>query len=420
MSRKPAVVLLGFFGRGNAGDEAFLHVQYELLKDKYHVIVPIERHNALPDFHNWYPYNECEIINYDDVPRMYGSDVVAMHIGGGSLPFGFSGQFLLSAFDAKKRTLITGIDAGIKANLPRNDIRFDIYNRLDFFSVRTLKSVMNLRQNGIKVHHGADWALGLQAVEVPQERRGGALITVRDFGQPGQEHADAITRLHGFLEQQGHRVRYLPFAPDDRRVLDHFPTANADNIENCWHDPRQIKGYIKTADVVISVGRLHTLIISMTSDVPTLAIDPKIMVDGRHILNRKNLFFCEEVGLPFYHSVEEMIAAYGDNFNERLKPKNFTPDYYERFKSQTELVQAVIGGEKVGGSPDIEPPQQTAVPKTAPIAMDSSAPVLKTKPLKEAKPPKDAVKALSPQRLAKREAKRAEKLALRAQQKAAQ
>src|SRR5689334_3281346 len=138
MSSKPTVVLLGFFGRGNAGDEAFLHVQYELLKDKYHIVLPIEQRNAVPDFHTWYPYHHCEIINYDDVPRIYGSDVVALHIGGGSLPFGFSGQFLLSAFDARKRTLITGVDASVKPGLSSDNIRSDIYGRLDFFSVRTV------------------------------------------------------------------------------------------------------------------------------------------------------------------------------------------------------------------------------------------------------------------------------------------
>lgn len=412
MSSKPTVVLLGFFGRGNAGDEAFLHVQYELLKDKYHIVLPIEQRNSVPDFHTWYPYHECEIINYDDVPRIYGSDVIALHIGGGSLPFGFSGQFLLSAFDARKRTLITGVDASVKPRLGRDNIRSDIYSRLDFFSVRTVKSVASLRQGGVVVHHGADWALGLQTAEPPPERRGGALVTVRDFGQPAQEHIDAVTQLHEYLERQGHRVRYLPFAPEDRRVLNQFPTANADNIENCWHDPRQIKGHIKSADVVLSVGRLHTLIISMTAEVPTLAIDPKIMVDGRHIMNRKNLFFCEEVGLPFFHSAAEMITAYGDTFNERLNARNFAPDYYERFRSQTELFLATIAGEKAtdwrrsavdslpSGSPGTDPATQASVVAAPQPAADRIA------------------RAMTPDRMARREAKRAQKLALRAAQKA--
>jgi hypothetical protein len=405
MSTKPAVVLLGFFARGNAGDEAFLHVQYELLKDQYRVILPIEHKNAVPGFETWYPYNECEIINYDEVQRLYAADVAAVHIGGGSLPFGFSGQFLLTAFDAKKRTLITGVDASVKPKVAQNHIRFDIYNRLDFFSVRTVKSLAILRQNGIAVHHGADWALGLQAVEPPPERRGGALITFRNFGEPGQEHVDAIRQLHEFLERQGHRVRYLPFAPDDRRVLDRFPTANAENIENCWHDPRQVKGYIKTADVVVSVGRLHTLIMSMTSQVPTIAIDPKIVVDGRQILNRKNLFFCEEVGLPFYYSVDEMIAAYGNDFNTRLQVKDFSPDYYDRFRAQLDIVQATIAGEKSDWRVEAGQPAAIVEPSNVPL----------TKP-RAAKG--DMIRPMTPERAAKRAAKRAEKLALRGKESA--
>ena len=344
MKHEKSVVLLGFFGRGNAGDEAFLHVQYELLKDQYNVIVPIEHKNAHPDFHKWYPYTECEIINYDDIPRLYGQDVVGMHIGGGSLAFGFSGQFLLTAMDARKKTLISGIDASLKPRLPADHIRFAIYDRLDFLSVRTVKSIDNLRKNNIPVHHGADWALGLGVIEPPKDKRGGALVTIRAFGEPpGDEHRRDMLALHKYLERQGHKVRYLPFAPEDRNFLNHFPHIRPSMIENIWWDPRQVKGLIKEADFVVSVGRLHTLILSMTAHTPTFAIDPKIMSDGRHILNRKNVFFTEEVGLPFYYSVDEAINAYGDDFNTKVTVKDFAPDYYDRLNSQMGYVKQILG-----------------------------------------------------------------------------
>lgn len=346
MKHEKSVVLLGFFARGNAGDEAFLHVQYELLKDKYNIIVPIEHKNAHPDFRSWYPYTECEVINYDDIPRVYGQDVVGLHIGGGSLAFGFSGQFLMTALDAGKKTLISGIDASLKPRLPPDHIRFDIYNRLDFLSVRTIKSLDNLRKNNIAVHHGADWALGLGVIEPPAHKRGGALVTIRAFGEPpGDEHRHDMLTLHKYLERQGHRVRYLPFAPDDREFLDHMPHVKPDMIENVWWDPRQVKGLIKEADIVVSVGRLHTLILSMTAQTPTFAIDPKIMSGGRHILNRKNLHFAEEVGLTFFHSVDEMIEAYGDDLNTKVVPHDFRPDYYERLKSQMGFIRQILEAE---------------------------------------------------------------------------
>ncbi|GLK54287.1 hypothetical protein JOD31_001454 [Methylopila capsulata] len=410
MSSKPSVVLLGFFARGNAGDEAFLHVQHDLLKDDFHVIVPIEHKNACEGFQSWEPYNQCEIINYDDVPRVYGSDVAALHIGGGSLPFGFSGQFLMSALDAQKRTMITGVDSSVKSALGRDHIRFDIYNRLDLFSVRTTKSIFNLRKAGVGVHHGADWALGLKAIEPPAHKRGGALVTLRNFGTPDQEHIDAVNRLHAYLERQGHKVRYLPFAPDDQRFMKFFPTANADNTELCWHDPRQVKGLIGAADVVVSVGRLHTLIMSMTSQVPTLAIDPKIMVDGKHILNRKNVFFCEEVGLPFYYSVDDMIAEYGDDFNSRVKVIDFAPDYYERLKQQFDLVLKTARGDA-----DVDKSWRAgaaAVPSFGAAAQPGATSL--PKPVKGPDSPERAAA-----REAKREAKRLERIRAKEEEQAA-
>ncbi|PWR21252.1 polysaccharide pyruvyl transferase family protein [Zavarzinia aquatilis] len=343
MKHDKSVVLLGFFARGNAGDEAFLHVQYELLKDKYNIIVPIEHKNAHPDFRSWYPYTECEVINYDEIPRLYAPDVVGLHIGGGSLAFGFSGQFLLTALDAGKKTLVSGIDAALKPRLPADHIRFDIYNRLDFFSVRTIKSLDNLRKNDVAVHHGADWALGLGVIEPPAAKRGGALVTIRAFGEPpGDEHRRDMLALHRYLERQGHRVRYLPFAPEDRGFLDLMPHVTPDMIENVWWDPRQVKGLIAAADVVVSVGRLHTLILSMTARTPTFAIDPKIMSDGRHILNRKNLNFTQEVGLDFFHSVDDLIGAYGDDFSSKIAVRDFSPDYYERLESQKGFIRAIL------------------------------------------------------------------------------
>ena len=146
----------------------------------------------------------------------------------------------------------------------------------------------------------------------------------------------------------------------------------------------------------------------MTSQVPTVAIDPKIVVDGRQILNRKNLFFCEEVGLPFYYSVEEMIAAYGDDFNARLKVKDFSPDYYERFRAQLDIVQATIAGEKSDWRAEAGQPAVVVEPSVVPLK--------KPKVAKAAKG--EMIRPMTPERAAKREAKRAEKLALRAKESA--
>lgn len=349
LKARPArsVVLLGFFGRGNVGDEAFLHVQYELLKDRYNIILPIEQANAHPDFRSWYPYTQCEIVNYDDIPRIYEADVLAVHIGGGSLAFGFSGQFLLSALDAGKKLLVSGIDAGVRPRMPAEHIRFDLYRRLDLLSVRGVRSLDNLRQHGVAVHHGADWALGLTAIAPEKSRRGGALVTIRAFGEPpGESHRRDMFALHRYLERQGYPVRYLPFAPEDRDFLDHLPHVQPDMIENVWWDPRRVKGLMQKADLVVSVGRLHTLILGMTAGKPVFAVDPHIVApDGKILVNRKNQVFAEELGLDFFGDVDSAIAAYGDSLRDKLSARDFPPDYYLRLASQKQFLLDIIAAE---------------------------------------------------------------------------
>jgi len=108
-----------------------------------------------------------------------------------------------------------------------------------------------------------------------------------------------------------------------------------------------------------------------------------------------------------------MITAYGDAFNERLNARNFAPDYYERFRSQTELFLAAIAGEtanewRQNARDSPLPGNPGEDPATAASAVAPDRPVVA----------KVNGKVLTPERLARREAKRAQKLALRAAQKA--
>ena len=47
---KPQVVLSGFFGRGNCGDEALLQTQYEWLSPHYDVVISVDERGAYDGF----------------------------------------------------------------------------------------------------------------------------------------------------------------------------------------------------------------------------------------------------------------------------------------------------------------------------------------------------------------------------------
>jgi hypothetical protein len=339
--RRRKIVLCGFFGRGNAGDEAFLHVQHALLSPHFDIAIAVEQAGAHRRFRKWYPYSNTEVWNFDEVNRVYDRDVLGINIGGGSLPFASHGHFLLSALDAGKKTLITGVDSSARADADATDIRPDIYSRLSYFSVRNKKSLKLLRAADIKVEHGADWALGLQS-DGSVSKQLDIVITLRGFSKPTLQHGSKVRALHKFFKSKGRRVTWVPFAPEDSLYLK-FCGIFGPSVLHLWHDPRKALAAIERSNLTISVGRLHTLIFSLIANRPCFAIDPGIIADGKHIVNRKNQYFCAEMGLEFFDSIDAFIDADVDLGTSRFEERGFPQDYLTRYKSMAEDVLATLG-----------------------------------------------------------------------------
>ncbi|MCP9848319.1 polysaccharide pyruvyl transferase family protein [Cyanobium sp. Morenito 9A2] len=341
MTTRKKVVLLGFFGRGNAGDEAFLHVQYQLFSKDFDICIVIEQKGAYPGFSTWDPYNQCEIWSFDDVNRLYSKDIAFLHIGGGSLPFAYAGHFILSAFDYGIPVLMSGIDASIKPKSADDDIKKVIYSRLAFMSVRTDKSYSNLSKHSgnLNIHHGADWALGLSRADTGISDVD-IVVTTRGFSEPSSIHQTNRSDFEHFLTSNGRRITWLPFAPDDRRFLLETGVDDQD-ILNLWHDPRQVLDVICKSKLTVSIGRLHTLIFASMSNIPCVAIDPFIVHDGKHIPNRKNMFFCKEHGIPFYNSIRNFIDEFNlEDIGANNLPGGFTQGYLDRFGSMIERLSS--------------------------------------------------------------------------------
>jgi len=323
------LVLCGFFGRGNAGDEAFLHVQHRLFSEHFDIAVVVEPSAAHGDFASWEPYNQCEIWRFDEVNKIYDASVYGLHVGGGSLPFAYAGHYILSALDARKKVVMSGIDAAIKPKARENDVRREIYGRVDYLSVRTRKSFKSLKKAGVKVSRGADWALGLHTAPTdagPVD----VVVTMRGFSQPNEDHTRARAALEDHLASKGRSISWLPFAPEDRDFLQ-FTGVPDDRILNMWHDPRQVLDVISRASLVISIGRLHTLIFALIAETPCLAIDPGIVHDGRAIPNRKNRYFCAQTGLEFFDSIGSFIEQDVDLSEARFPARGFSRDDATRY-----------------------------------------------------------------------------------------
>ena len=97
MSKKK-ILLGGFWGRGNCGDEAMLQCQYEFFRDKYEIGILVDEYGAYDQFWNWYPYNLCLPLHHQGSIDHFCSDAIAaLHIGGGGLSAGFLANQALKA-----------------------------------------------------------------------------------------------------------------------------------------------------------------------------------------------------------------------------------------------------------------------------------------------------------------------------------
>jgi polysaccharide pyruvyl transferase WcaK-like protein len=306
---------------------------------QFEIVIVVEKGAAHKDYADWFPYNSCEIWSYDDVNKVYSDDVYAIHVGGGSLPFGYYGHFILSALDAGKKVLMSGIDASIKAN--GDGLRDSIYERVDFLSVRTKKSYKLLKKSGMNVHHGADLALGLIPSDMKMPKLD-VVITMRGFSEPNSDHIRSQRKLDQYFKAKGLKVTYLPFAPEDLDFLK-FCSVSDDQILNFWHDPTIVLKAIKDSKFVISIGRLHTLVFAMHLNKPVIAIDPGIVSNGKKIVNRKNQYFCKEMGLEFFENVDGFLGS--ENIDEIMNTgRSFTNDYLFRFKKMERLLFSELKG----------------------------------------------------------------------------
>lgn len=334
---KKLVVLCGFFGKGNAGDESFLHVLYNRLHEKFDLAIVLERGSIHPDCVSWHPYNKCELWAFDEVHRLYDDRVEAIHVGGGSLPFGFYGHYILSALDAGKKVLMSGIDGSPRTKAKDGNLKKFIFSQLDFISVRTKKSFKMMRAEEVKVLYGADLALGLKPDEsfISNQEVDIAIVT-RGFSEPTQYNIDNLMKLLGGLNKMNRSVTFLPFAPEDNNFLEFCGIPQQDIISS-WHDPQNLINIFSNAKAVISIGRLHGLIFSLICQKPTFAIDPGIHVNGKHILNRKNAYFCKETGLEFFDSVDEFMELSKEDKEKILSEnKSFSTDFFRRFEKMSD------------------------------------------------------------------------------------
>jgi len=319
---RPSIVLSGFFGRGNCGDEAILQVQYERLHREFDIIISLDHHDAYDGFWDWYPYNQCELIHSSNLNVFAVKNVVGLHVGGGGLPWGFNGAQVVAAASHSKSVVMTGVDLPPIDASGSSAVQAKYLNLFSGIAPRTQQSWRRLQALGVQspvdTRPGIDWAYGLpcddQADRLAKDK---TLVVLRELPAK-QLRADYKAQLESLLgDLKAHFERdlvLLPFCPEDERFLEQI-NLNQDYV--ClrhWWNPRQMQAIIRSAALVVSIGRLHPLIMSQNVGTPACYVEPR--GGGTHgVVMSKVVDITAEAHLPYFASFEDA--------RQRLRTENF-------------------------------------------------------------------------------------------------
>lgn len=342
---RPKVVLSGWFGRGNAGDEALLQVQYELLSPRYEVVIGVEHPGTRPGFLSCYPYDRCRVVPQSDWRAFSEPGVVALHIGGGDLPIAYNGAQVLGARAAGKPIFRTGIDLG---GTHRRAAEIDAawvgeqLRSAELTSVRTRRSAEFFVGRHPGGHLGADWAYGLGPEPPATVRRPEVLLVLRSCPREvlTREFRAGLAAFVREVRRAGRRVVCLPFGPDDRRFLRCLPEVRFLPRFVAWWEPRRIRRRMLEAELTVSVGRLHPLIFAAAVGAPAVQLElpAAAFPDNREFC--KIAALREEAAFPVFPDWDTLRRHWPNLAAGRFEPARFGPEYGERYREMTERLSA--------------------------------------------------------------------------------
>ena len=332
---KPQVVLSGFFGRGNCGDEALLQTQYEWLSPHYDVVISVDERGAYDGFWNWYPYDRCRIVHQANLAVLAEDDVIGIHVGGGGLPHGFNAAQVVHARSLDKPAFLTGIDAR-PAPTPAAAAALQAYLGLfDFVSVRSAAAWQTMATLVPACHHGVDWAMALATDGGSSAARAGAvLVTIREFPEAliSSRYREELATVLGLLADRYGEVVLLPFCPEDERFLDRLRPVTGLTREIHWWNPRRMQRLIADAALVVSLGRLHPLVFAANVGTPAVFAEP-LAGDPRWPACTKARQMCVEHGWSFADSLAALAARLRSPEGREIPAAGFGPGCRERWES---------------------------------------------------------------------------------------
>jgi polysaccharide pyruvyl transferase WcaK-like protein len=279
---RPAVIIIGFYGHGNAGDEAILSAMRQYLGDDLDIIVSsYADHVAMAQLPT---YKGLRIVKQADRAAVTRGNVCGVIVGGGGLGIGFGTPQMLMA--ASQGVPLISLGCSIHERyLPEQKVyrAFLEINRLyDYINVRDRHSKGVLAHYGLDCDVGTDLVYALDPEPPLMEMTGNdvLLITVRESVVNTQQFTGLFSVLERFALSCGLTIRIVSYCRSEHDRLEKGPYARFLIPERLYNYPSRLKAVAATCALAVSFRRLHAAILPLSEGVPCVMVDPMVRGDS--------------------------------------------------------------------------------------------------------------------------------------------
>jgi hypothetical protein len=335
------ILLTGYFGVGNSGDEATLRGSLNLIEEIYPraelYLMPLTvcKEGSLTATVR----RDFKVVWYDQLPDI---DTCV------NTNCGIMGGMLINTIVACLDNNIPVLSFGFKTNMVKGSKFCDVYRHLvPEFKIaleRLFYNVVGWQECGFSnVMYASDPAVFVEPEDVDTEEY--IVCTPRSSDSPlevpQKEQFDFFTRL--FEEHREKKFALASFNESDvdfnRDIACGYPNVTC--IDHPPEYPEKLMGVIQKAKLVISAGRFHALVYAMNASVPAIYVTqpidiiPRVWYKGADPY--RGVIFSEENGIPIHYL--------GDKFN--LGDERFSQNrrqYYESFQKRKAKTKELILG----------------------------------------------------------------------------
>lgn len=280
MDELPALVVRGFYGNNNCGDEALLATMLQYFSRDYRIVVAVNNLVYVKEkliTPKIPPYDKLKVIWSLNRGAMAAPDVAGLLLGGGGLGLGFGWDQYMFAWRYGKKIIHTGVhitEEFISDDASDfNTVTSMFLRAAHFFSVRHRRSIEVAGRLGVHPQYVPDWAFGLDQKEGPLPKGDYVVVTIRaDTNRNNPRTPEIIKSITDYAAAEGLKIVLIPFDASDQNLTRSF-NIKGEMMGNLFSKPQYVKYLIGQAKAVFSLGRYHPLVFGMANDVPTFSVD---------------------------------------------------------------------------------------------------------------------------------------------------